>query len=299
MQEESTKDKIRYICILTAVGSGIVTILLAVSIYELYLQGRANRLLIETVIVCLVICILSALLSFLLRDKKSNQALVSLSLRENMEILGLVGCSDYRNYEIEDFGENAEYSRLWKQLIHAKPIKQIFLLVFFVVLTMIVGYSGYNVWFYKNGRAGIFPWGDSGVYMVPLFGHILICIILIVYIVGVCDGLRPRGNAILRYIKEHQLNFEEINKEFINALYCGDSVWMGENYLFIRQLNASFMVSMDEIVSVAYNYAFGKLYYYLIIETKEQAITKYCIDRKTYTCLKDELQRRGDFSEEE
>lgn len=299
MLEGNFRDKFKNICTLTAVLSGIVMIFLSIDTYECYTKGKTNELMVKNIIFCLVINVIAGLLSFLLRREKKDKSLKALTLREYLEILGIINISGCSNCNINDFGVDAAYSQLWRKLGKGIPSKNLVMLFFFIGLTVIIGRCAYNVWFYKNGSAGIFFWGDSEVYIVSFLLHILICIILIGYIIVICINFKPRGSLVLEYIKEHNLKLEDVNKDFVDALYCGGSVWIGKNYLFVRRLNASTMISIDEIVSVAYNHAFGKLYYMLVIETDTQVIIKYQIDKKPYICLSDELQTRGEFSQEE
>lgn len=86
-------------------------------------------------------------------------------------------------------------------------------------------------------------------------------------------------------------DLDEINQDFSNATYCGGAIWVGERFLYVRQMSSGKIIPVNEIESVSYNYAFGKLYYFLTIEAKEETVIQYHIDFGLYNRLQEELQK--------
>lgn len=292
MSEESFIDKVKFACSVIAIGAGLIAIILLIDTCEIYVKGKENPLIVETII-CVVISVISGAISFFLgrKNKKSD----ALTLKDWLEFLGILILPQSSTYDINQFGEAASESKIWRKLGKGISIRNLLVLLLFIGLTLITGFCSYDIWHYKNGSLGILPWSDPETYVVSLLGHVLICILLIGYIILFSMKIKKNGSSVLEYIVENQLDFNEINQDFSESTYCGGAIWVGKCFLYVRQMNSSIIIPIQEIISVTHNRAFGKLYYFLRIETVNNAVIKYYIDMAPYFHLQNELQKRDDF----
>lgn len=288
MSDDDFREKIKFSCNVATAVSGVLGFLLLFMAYEDYNLGRPIDLTVKLAIVCLVIMVISFFIGRIYKEEDS------LTLKDWIEVLVILIFPQPSDHSIEQFGADASQSALWKKMGRGISVKNLLLFIFLTGLTVLMGFSAYYIWYYKDGRQGILSWDDPLTYKMPLFFHIVICIMLLAYVIAIGMRIRKDANPILEYISEKNLNFYEVNQDFLDSVYCGGSLWVGKRYLFAREMSSCRMIPIEEIESVTYNRAFGKIYYLLTIEAKEETVIQYHIDVGPYNRLQEELKRNID-----
>ncbi len=213
MSDNDFREKIRFSCNITMSICGVFGVLLMFMAYEDYSLGRPIDLTVKLAIVCLVIMVISFFIGRIYKEENS------LTLKDWIEVLGILIFPQPSDHSIEQFGADASQSALWKKMGRGIFVKNLLLFILLTGLMVLMGFSAYFIWYYKDGRQGILSWDDPLTYKVPLFFHIVMCIILLVYVIAIAMRIRKDGNPILEYILEKNLNFYEINQDFLDAVY--------------------------------------------------------------------------------